>query len=371
MRVPEGAKRQNSCLAAWRSSARTLAARNTCLSSGSCPARSSSSRKNSASSARRESRMRCGFRGLFAQVSTACGSPCSEAPWDIGRRASPNSGAVRRPLGAGVPVSNPGLTVRFVAQPTGGGRPCGPSRAVRRPGAEGPRVAFVSGSRLDPSPDRGRSWWGTAASFDRRRRAGGALPYARPMPGDDPSRTTRTPAAPPGAGGPRPAAAPTAAASEAAGSGRTSPSRTLFALATLAAGVCAAVVAQVFLAGLGLLVDPRYLAWHSSFVHVIEVAALALLALGMASRVGGLAALSVAPFVLTGAQYALIHGFDGPVRALHAVNAFAVFGASWALARRAAAASEPRVAGARLRPPQRPDARLGPTVAALSLVLVG
>lgn len=191
------------------------------------------------------------------------------------------------------------------------------------------------------------------------------------MPGDDPSRTTRTPAAPPGAGGPRPAAAPTAAASEAAGSGRTSPSRTLFALATLAAGVCAAVVAQVFLAGLGLLVDPRYLAWHSSFVHVIEVAALALLALGIASRVGGLAALSVAPFVLTGAQYALIHGFDGPVRALHAVNAFAVFGASWALARRAAAASEPRVAGARHRPPQRPDARLGPTVAALSLVLVG
>ena len=44
------------------------------------------------------------------------------------------------------------------------------------------------------------------------------------------------------------------------------------ALTALAALVCSAVVTQVFLAGLGLLVDPSYLAWHSSFVHLIELA---------------------------------------------------------------------------------------------------
>ncbi len=151
------------------------------------------------------------------------------------------------------------------------------------------------------------------------------------------------------------------------------PRRALLALATLAAAVCAAVVTQVFLAGLGLLVDPSYLAWHTSFVHVIEAAALALVVLGVAARRGGaLAALSAAPLLLIAAQYALIHGTDGPARALHAVNAFVLFAVGWVLAKRSSAllavddAASPTAA-----PPAGPDARLGLTVAGLTAVFIG
>ncbi|HEX7041335.1 MAG TPA: c-type cytochrome [Trueperaceae bacterium] len=151
------------------------------------------------------------------------------------------------------------------------------------------------------------------------------------------------------------------------------PRRALLALATLAAAICAAVVTQVFLAGLGLLVDPGYLAWHSAFVHVIEAAAIALIVLGVAARRGGaLVALSAAPLLLILAQYALIHGSDGPVRALHAVNAFVLFAVSWVLAKRSSAllavdeAASPAQAS-----PTGPDARLGLAVAGLTAVFIG
>ncbi|HZW99029.1 MAG TPA: c-type cytochrome [Trueperaceae bacterium] len=114
----------------------------------------------------------------------------------------------------------------------------------------------------------------------------------------------------------------------------------LLALAGLAAVVCASVVTQVFLAGLGLLVDPRYLAWHSAFVHVIEASLLGAFVLGLASRSGWVVpAVALALFGLVGLQYALIHGADGPTRALHAVNALVLFALSWVLARRAVAAA--------------------------------
>ncbi len=119
------------------------------------------------------------------------------------------------------------------------------------------------------------------------------------------------------------------------------------ALTVLAALVCSAVVTQVFLAGLGLVVDPGYLAWHSSFVHVIELAVIVMVVLAV--FVGGvrIAGLSAVTFLLIGTQYALIHGFDGPVRALHAVNALVLFAVSWAIARQAAArAAEARARGA-------------------------
>lgn len=109
------------------------------------------------------------------------------------------------------------------------------------------------------------------------------------------------------------------------------------ALTALAALVCSAVVTQVFLAGLGLLVDPSYLAWHSSFVHLIELAVFVMFLL--AAFVGGarLAGLSAITLLLISTQYAFIHGFDGPARALHAVNALVLFAVSWATARQAAA----------------------------------
>jgi hypothetical protein len=38
----------------------------------------------------------------------------------------------------------------------------------------------------------------------------------------------------------------------------------------LAAFLTLAITVQVFLAGLGILVNPRYFAWHGNFAHVIE-----------------------------------------------------------------------------------------------------
>lgn len=109
------------------------------------------------------------------------------------------------------------------------------------------------------------------------------------------------------------------------------------ALTALAALVCSAIVTQVFLAGLGLLVDPGYLAWHTGFVHLIELAVLVMAVVAVFTRRGlGLAGLSLVTLVLIGTQYALIHGVSGPWRALHAVNAFVLFGVSWTIARRAA-----------------------------------
>ncbi len=110
-----------------------------------------------------------------------------------------------------------------------------------------------------------------------------------------------------------------------------------FALTALAALVCSAVVTQFFLAGLGLLVDPRYLAWHSSFVHVIELSVIVMTVVALLTRRGaGLAGLSLVTLALIGVQYYLIHALDGPWRALHVVNALVLFCASWMIARRAA-----------------------------------
>ena len=105
-------------------------------------------------------------------------------------------------------------------------------------------------------------------------------------------------------------------------------------LATL---FCAGVVAQVFLAGLGLLVDPSYLRWHTTFVHLLEGLLLVLLVLGVSARAGWHSvALVLGLYLLIGAQYAFIHGLSGPFRALHAVNSFALFVIAWQLAKDAA-----------------------------------
>src|SRR5690606_30568254 len=99
----------------------------------------------------------------------------------------------------------------------------------------------------------------------------------------------------------------------------------------------AGVVAQEFLAGLGLLVDPGHLSWHATFVHLLEGLLLVMLVLGFSARIGwGPLALTVGLFVLIASQYALIHGLTGPFRALHAVNSFALFVLAWQIAKGAA-----------------------------------
>lgn len=171
----------------------------------------------------------------------------------------------------------------------------------------------------------------------------------------------------------------TASASDAQRAGRRPPSRTgLRVLTALAALVCSAVVTQVFLAGLGLLVEPRYLAWHSSFVHIIELAVIAMVVVALLARGGArLAGLSAFTLLLIGTQYALIHGFDGPIRALHAVNAFALFAASWTIARQSAAKAAEAAAipaGGTRRAASRSSAGLGAYIALLagaSILLAG
>lgn len=99
----------------------------------------------------------------------------------------------------------------------------------------------------------------------------------------------------------------------------------------------AGVVAQTFLAGLGVLVDPTYFSWHTTFAHALEVVIVALIITSLFARLGlGTTLLSIGVFVAFGAQYAFIHGFTGPARALHVANAFLLFSLGMHLARRGA-----------------------------------
>lgn len=96
------------------------------------------------------------------------------------------------------------------------------------------------------------------------------------------------------------------------------------------------IVLQVFFAGLGVLVDPGYFGWHTTFAHLLELLLIALLVLGVVGRVGwrtfGISALIL---VIFGMQYAFMYGFEGLLRALHVVNALALFWLALQLGRRA------------------------------------
>ena len=95
------------------------------------------------------------------------------------------------------------------------------------------------------------------------------------------------------------------------------------------------IILQVFFAGLGVLVDPSYFGLHTTFAHVLELALLTLPVVGLFGRVGwrsfGLNALL---FVLFGMQYAFMYGLQGPLKALHVVNALALFWLALQLAQR-------------------------------------
>ncbi len=94
----------------------------------------------------------------------------------------------------------------------------------------------------------------------------------------------------------------------------------------LAGLFAAGIVCQVFFAGLGVLVDPSYFGWHTTFAHFLELTLLALPVVGLFGRVGwrsfGLNALLV---ILFGMQYVFMYGLQGPLKALHVVNALALF----------------------------------------------
>jgi hypothetical protein len=108
----------------------------------------------------------------------------------------------------------------------------------------------------------------------------------------------------------------------------------------LCAGLFAAcVVVQVFLAGAGALVGSAYWAQHRSFGSAIQVLPLAMLVIGLFGRMPWrMNALNALLFVLFALQYIFLYvlpRIDPLLRALHAVNALALFGLALYLARRA------------------------------------
>lgn len=108
--------------------------------------------------------------------------------------------------------------------------------------------------------------------------------------------------------------------------------------ACLATLFASGVVIQVFLAGLGVLVSPSYFAWHASFAHLLEPLLFLLVLFAALARAGWRAVgIAVLLLILFGAQYAFLYGLQGAGRALHLVNALAMFwlatrlgGAAWA-----------------------------------------
>jgi cytochrome c553 len=90
------------------------------------------------------------------------------------------------------------------------------------------------------------------------------------------------------------------------------------------------VVVQVFLAGLGVLVNPSYFVWHENFSHVIGFFPLVMLLVGLVAGLRWqtlvLTALLSVLFVL---QYIFLYLMPQlglmPLRALHTVNALSLF----------------------------------------------
>jgi Family of unknown function (DUF6220) len=113
-------------------------------------------------------------------------------------------------------------------------------------------------------------------------------------------------------------------------------------VAALAWLFAAAVVVQVFLAGLSLFDSAAHWADHRTFgssIAPIPTGIVLLAALGrLPARLIGLALLL---FFLYGAQFALAHAGTGYVAALHPVNALVLLGLSIALARRAGRLAAP------------------------------
>ncbi len=113
--------------------------------------------------------------------------------------------------------------------------------------------------------------------------------------------------------------------------------RRLYLLAAMIVGV--SVVVQVFFAGAAVLVDPAYWGAHRAFGSTMGVGVIALLLIGLATRLpwrvqarGGVL------YVLMFLQYVFLYFMPQIgvplLRALHAVNALALFSVALVLARK-------------------------------------
>lgn len=112
----------------------------------------------------------------------------------------------------------------------------------------------------------------------------------------------------------------------------------------VACAIVAALVLQVYFAGLTLLYDyERYAAWHRGLGDAIELVPLVLSLLAFIGRAPMRYVWQPLVLVLlVGLQHATIHATIGPVRALHPVNALLILGlAVWL-----ALAARPRKAAA-------------------------
>jgi Family of unknown function (DUF6220) len=106
----------------------------------------------------------------------------------------------------------------------------------------------------------------------------------------------------------------------------------LAVLFTLGVGV------QVFLAGMGALVSPSYFAWHETFAHFLEFIPLLMIIVAAVARLSlKFILLTVLLLVLVMLQYVFFYLMPQlglmPLRALHAVNALALFGLGMNLSR--------------------------------------
>lgn len=105
---------------------------------------------------------------------------------------------------------------------------------------------------------------------------------------------------------------------------RIAPARMSFI--ALAWVMAAAVVAQVFLAGLALMHDGAFWSWHVGVGNLIGLLPVVLAVVAFAGRLGnGLGWWSVGLWVLIGMQHAFIGMRPSAVAALHVVNALAIF----------------------------------------------
>jgi hypothetical protein len=107
---------------------------------------------------------------------------------------------------------------------------------------------------------------------------------------------------------------------------------------TLAWGLLAGVVAEVFLAGLGVFVAPGNYAWHAAFAGFVLLLSLLLLIDAFVTRWHGLLRwLPLAMFGLIVVQGATAAAAGSLLAALHPVNALLVFWLALEVARRATA----------------------------------
>lgn len=132
------------------------------------------------------------------------------------------------------------------------------------------------------------------------------------------------------------------------------------------------IVCQVFFAGLGVLVDPSYFGWHTTFAHILELTLLALPVVGIFGRVGwrsfGLNALL---FILFGMQYVFMYGLQGPLKALHVVNALALFWLALQLSQQAWRLTQITRVSERAYAPSGGKASVGRSVAGGVAILLG